>query len=215
MSKRRTVTKAPPVAAARKGWKSWEVMLAVVGTLASIAGLVVGVIPLLKKDEPEVRQEPAGVDDGARPPAGGGAPSLEPAQPAPMPLPPPGPKREETQSVSGGGEAGKRVPIMASSPKRRPAAEELPRTLLLEDGDQEVLLDGLVGLSVEFGKVGAEPFMTLHVNVEGREPQHHPILGAGERVGFEVRGKKYAVAVLKVDWEAKTGRLRMDAVPNE
>lgn len=215
MSKRRSVIKAPPAAAGRKGWKSWEVILAVVGTLASIAGLVVGVIPLLRPSEPSAKQERPTLETAPKsPPAGGAEPAPKPApvETVPLPLPPPGPKRPETKTAAGEEARASRKPIAASTP-RKPTAEVT--RIELADGEQEVLLEGRLSLAVEFGSIGAERYMTLHLNAQGRAPEHHAVFGGGERFAFELDGKKGVVSVLRVDWEARSARLRVDGLPGE
>ncbi len=107
--------------------------------------------------------------------------------------------------------AGTRVPASISDP-HYPATEasigtptptaHLPQTpieILLDDGQQRIILNGKLGFAITFTRIGEIEFPTLQINPLGVAPSNHALLRVGLRMPVEVAGKDYVVSVTRID----------------
>ncbi len=109
---------------------------------------------------------------------------------------PPGPPAAGNSSSQG-------APVWtAATLRRRPAKAAGARPYQLGAGDAVFMpkLDSQV--SAEFSQVGQEPYLTLHVTVQGSSTSHFAVLGAGD-----LNLPTGQLVVLAIDWNARTARL--------
>ena len=124
-----------------------------------------------------------------------------PATPAPFAVP------QDDRSVESRG------PVLGE--KRQPIREEplepdFPVEFTLKGGEQRVLLGGRMGLAIDFNRVGAKEFLTLHISVAGEPAKHYAVLSGGGRYEFRAGGETYVASVLRWDAQAQDAAMRVD-----
>jgi hypothetical protein len=105
------------------------------------------------------------------------------------------------------------TPEMTETTRRPeiPKTPEFPVQARLEDGQQHVMLEGDLGVSIAFSEVASTPIATLRINHEG-DQEVKALLGAGDVFTVEVRGARYRISVLLLSFETREIQVQIDRV---
>jgi hypothetical protein len=96
-------------------------------------------------------------------------------------------------------------------PQAPPSPPEFPVQARLQDGQQHVMLGGDLGVSAAFSEVASTPIATLRINHEGVH-ESNALLTAGDVFTVAVRGSRYRISVLDLNFEARELQVQVDKV---
>ncbi len=94
--------------------------------------------------------------------------------------------------------------------KATPIVDPDPTLFSLKNGEQKVFSDGDLSVSGDFNQVGEMVVPTLHIQVQGKEPEDHALLTPGGRFEVAIGSKTFVVSVLRVNEFAQTLELQVD-----